>query len=261
MGPRAFPADAFPTIVAHRGASSTHPENTLPSFAAALDLGARVVELDARLTADGVAVVLHDPDVDRTTDGSGFVHELTAAQVAALEAGTPAIPARVPTLAEALTLLSGRAAVAIEIKNIPGEPAYEPDGESIVETALAEVERVGFDGPVLVLSFNPRSIAAARSLAADLATGFLTTHLVDPREALAHVVETGHDMLLPGGLALAPAGAGFVAEAHDAGVRVGTWTVDDAATLAAFLGWGVDAVASNDPAMALATLDAFRGSG
>jgi glycerophosphoryl diester phosphodiesterase len=260
MGPRAFPDDAFPTIVAHRGASSTHPENTLPSFAAALELGARVVELDARLTADGVPVVLHDPDVDRTTDGTGFVHELTVAQVAALEAGTPAIPARVPTLAEALALLSGRAAVAIEIKNIPGEAAYESDGESVVAAALADVERVGFVGPVLVLSFNPRSIAVAKALAPDVATGFLTTPLVDPREALAHVVEAGHDMLLPGSLALAPAGAGFVVEAHDAGVRVGTWTVDDAPTLAAFLGWGVDAVASNDTAMALTALAAFRSS-
>jgi glycerophosphoryl diester phosphodiesterase len=261
MGPRAFPDDAFPTIVAHRGASSTYPENTLPSFAAALELGARVVELDARLTADGVPVVLHDPDVDRTTDGTGFVHQLTAAQVTTLQAGTPQIPARVPTLAEALELLSGRAAVAIEIKNIPGEPGYEPDGESIVEATLAEVRRVGFEGPVLVLSFNPRSIATAKALAPDVATGFLTTHLVDPREALAHVVEAGHDMLLPGTYALAPAGADFVAEAHDAGVRVGTWTVDDAETLTAFLAWGVDAVASNDPAMALAALAAFRAAG
>lgn len=258
MADRRFPPDAFPTIVAHRGASSTHPENTLASFAAALELGARVVELDARLTADGVPVVLHDPDVDRTTDGSGFVHELTSEQVAALEAGTPEVPAGVPTLAEALALLSGRAAVAIEIKNIPGEPAYEPDGESVVEAALAEVARVGFEGPVLVLSFDPRSIAVAKALAPDLATGFLTTHLVDPREALAYAVEAGHDMVLPGTYALAPAGASFVAEAHAAGLRVGTWTVDDAPTLTAFLAWGVDAIASNDAAMALGALAAFR---
>lgn len=259
MPVRPFPPDAFPTIVAHRGASSTFPENTLPSFEAALALGASVVELDARLTVDGVAVVMHDPDVSRTTDGTGLVHELTAAEIRGLAAGTSSVPAHAPTLAEALQALSGRAAVAIEIKNIPGEPAYEPDRESIVRAALDELERTAFDGPVLVLSFNPHSIAAVKALAPEVATGFLTTELVDPREALAHAAERGHDVVLPGSRALIPAGEGFVAEAHAAGLRVGTWTVDDAATVRMLLGWGVDAVASNDPAMALAELTALRG--
>jgi glycerophosphoryl diester phosphodiesterase len=257
MAIRPFPLDAFPTIVAHRGASSTHPENTVPSFEAAVALGARVVELDARLTADGVVVVLHDPDVSRTTDGTGLVHELTSEQVVALQAGTFEIPATVPTLRRALEVLSGRAAVAIEIKNIPGEPAFESDRESIVRAALDDLEAVGFEGPVLVLSFNPHSIAAAKALAPSVATGFLTTDLVDPREALAHAAERGHDVLLPGSRSLIPAGEGFVAEAHAAGIRVGTWTVDDAATVRMLLGWGVDAIASNDPAMALAELAAF----
>ncbi|MGZ8612923.1 MAG: glycerophosphodiester phosphodiesterase [Actinomycetota bacterium] len=259
MAIRPFAPDVFPTIVAHRGASSTHPENTLPSFEAAIALGASVIELDARLTADGVAVVMHDHDVSRTTDGAGIVHELTAEQVRALQAGGCEIPAHVPTLAEALEVLSGRAAVAIEIKNIPGEPAYESDHESIVRAALDDLERTAFDGPVLVLSFNPHSIAAAKALAPQVATGLLTMELVDPREALAHAAEWGHDIVLPGSRALISAGEGFVAEAGAAGVRVGTWTVDDAATVRKLLGWGVDAIASNDPAMALAELASFRG--
>lgn len=257
MAIRPFPPDAFPTIVAHRGASSTHPENTVPSFQAAVALGAGVVELDARLTADGIVVVVHDPDVSRTTDGAGLVHELTSEQVGALQAGTFEIPATVPTLRRALEVLSGRAAVAIEIKNVPGEPAFESDRESIVRAALDDLEAVAFEGPVLVVSFNPHSIAAAKALAPSVATGFLTTELVDPREALAHAAEWGHDVLLPGSRSLIPAGEGFVAEAHAAGVRVGTWTVDDAATVRMLLGWGVDAIASNDPAMALAELAAF----
>jgi len=251
---RSFASDAFPLVVAHRGASSTHPENTLPSFAAALELGAPAVEFDVRLTADGVPVVMHDPDVSRTTDGQGLVHELTAAEIATLRAGTRQEPAGVPPLRQVLELLSGRAAAAIEIKDIPGEPAYEKDGESAVEAALAEVERTAFDGPVLVLSFNPRSIATARTIAPDVTTGFLTTELIDPREALAHAVEVGHDFVLPGTRALLPAGAAFVDAARSAGVRVGTWTVDDPQTLRTLLDWGVDAIASNDPGMALAVL-------
>lgn len=255
-----FPEDAFPVVVAHRGASSTHPENTLPAFEAAVALGAPAVELDVRLTADGVPVVMHDPDVARTTDGRGFVHELTAAEVTALSAGTADEPARVPTLAEALTCLSGRAAVAMEIKSIPGEPGYDPDGEPIVEAALAEVERSGFEGPVLVVSFNPRSVRRARELAPEVATGILSTEHVDPRDALALARDEGHDLVLPGVRALLAAGPGFVAEAHAAGVRVGTWTVDDPARVRELLAWGVDAIASNDPGAALAALAAFRGS-
>jgi glycerophosphoryl diester phosphodiesterase len=254
MAGRSFADEAFPLIVAHRGSSATHPENTLQSFAAALEAGAHVVELDVRLTADGVPVVMHDPDVSRTTDGVGHVHELTSDQVATLNAGTPGRPARVPLLREVLELVSGRGGVAIEIKNIPGEPGYDPGGEPITEAALTEVARAGFDGPVLVVSFNPRSIAVAREVARDVATGLLTTELVDPREALAHVVEAGHDFLLPGSRALQPAGQGFVEEAHLAGIRVGTWTVDDPRAIRMFLGWGVDAIATNDPAMALAEL-------
>src|SRR3990170_4488837 len=120
-----FPGDAFPLIVAHRGASSTHPENTLPAFEAAIGLGARIVELDVRVSAEGVPVVMHDPTVDRTTDGSGAVHELTAAELARLNAGTADAPTAVPTLAEVLDLAGDRAAVALEIKNIPGEPGYD----------------------------------------------------------------------------------------------------------------------------------------
>lgn len=259
MAIRPFSPEAFPTIVAHRGAPSTHPENTLPSFDAAVALGAPVVEFDVRLTVDGAAVVMHDADVSRTTDGGGFVHELTVEQLRALEAGTSTTPAHPPTLAEVLRLLTGRAAVAIEIKNIPGEPAYEPDHESIVRAALDDLERTAFDGPVLVLSFNPHSIAAVKALAPQVATGLLTTEIVDPREALAYAAERGHDLVLPGSRALIPAGEGFVAEAHAAGLRVGTWTVDDPATVRMLLRWGVDAVASNDPAMALAELRALRG--
>lgn len=260
MGPHGFPEDAFPLVVAHRGASSTHPENTLPAFEAAVALGARVVELDVRLTADGVPVVVHDADVSRTTDGTGLVHELTAAEIARLRIGTAEGPARVPTLAQALAVLSGRAGVAIEIKNIPGEPAYEPEGRTLVRAALAEVERSGFEGPVLVISFDPRSIATARELAPQVATGFLSTDHLDPREALALARDAGHDLVLPEARALRAVGRGFVEEAHAAGVRVGTWTVDDAPTLRELFAWGVDAIASNDVATALAVLAALRSS-
>jgi glycerophosphoryl diester phosphodiesterase len=255
---RSFPDDAFPVVVAHRGASSTHPENTLAAFEAALYLGAPVVELDVRLTADGHAVVMHDADVSRTTDGDGYVHHLSLEQMRRLDAGSARHAARVPTLSEVLDLISGRAGVAIEIKNLPGDPGYEPDGEPHVAAALAALERVAFDGPVLMLSFNPRSIAAARAAGAGVLTGLLTTDAIAPDDGLAFVVAEGHDFLLPGSRGLLAAGLDAVGRAHEARVRLGTWTVDDRATFARLIDAGLDAVATNDPAMGMDVVRAKR---
>jgi glycerophosphoryl diester phosphodiesterase len=248
-----FPSDAFPAIVAHRGASSTRPENTISSFAEALLLGSRILELDVRLSKDGVAVVMHDATVDRTTDGIGAVHELDARAIAALNAGTPEAPEAPPTLAEVLDLASGRAALALEIKNLPGEPGFE-SRERIVETTHAELGRTAFEGPVLVVSFNPASVAASKALDPSIPTGFLSTGPIPAREALAFAAAAGHDLVLPGTRSLVPLGEAFVGEAHASGLRVGTWTADDPDEIRMLLGWGVDAIASNDPAMALGVL-------
>jgi glycerophosphoryl diester phosphodiesterase len=255
---RRFADDAFPVVVAHRGASSTHPENTLPSFEAAIQLGAPVVELDVRLTSDGHPVVMHDADVARTTDGAGLVHELSLDQLRGLNAGTRAHPAAVPTLREVLELASGRAGVAIEIKNLPGDPGYHPDAEPSVGAALDELDRVGFAGPALVLSFNPRSIEAAAEARAGVETGFLTTDALAPEDGLAFVLERGHQFLLPGSRGLLARGLDVVERAHAVGVRLGTWTVDDPGTFGRLLDAGVDAVATNDPAMGLAEAAARR---
>ncbi len=251
MTGRQFAEDAFPLVIAHRGASSTHPENTLRSFEAALAAGAPVVELDVRLSSDGVPVAMHDADVSRTTDGAGPVRGFTVSELRRLNAGTTHRPEQVPLLSEVLELVSGRGGLALEIKNVPGEPDYEPDTETIVEAALAELEGAVFEGPVLMLSFNPRSIAAAKQIAPELPTGLLTAEAVQLDVALGQAVEGGHDFVLPAVKALIADGEGFVSRAHDAGVRVGTWTVDRAAEVRMLLGWGVDAVATNDPAMAV----------
>ena len=108
-----------PLVIAHRGDSAHRPENTLASFAGALTTGAALVELDVQLTADGELVVIHDPLLERTTTGSGDVRRMTLAAVRAVSAGYPARfgdawkGERVPTLAEALTLLRDRARVLI----------------------------------------------------------------------------------------------------------------------------------------------------
>ncbi|HWO70402.1 MAG TPA: glycerophosphodiester phosphodiesterase family protein [Actinomycetota bacterium] len=255
MAGRRIDPSWFPLVVAHRGASATHPENTLEAFEAAVRAGAKMVEFDVRLTADGVPVILHDADVSRTTDGRGLVHQLTFEELRRFSAGRwqgRRLP--VPSLREALELLSGRAGVDIEIKHLPGEPGYDPAREATLQATLAELDRVAFVGPVVITSFNPSTVRRSRQLAPDVPTGLLTTASLPADDALRLAAGARHDLLLPEVDAVLAAGPAFVERVHAAGLRLGTWTVDDPATIATLFGWGVDAVATNDPATALAAI-------
>jgi len=246
-------------VVAHRGASSTESENTLPAFDAAVAAGADVVEFDVRMTADDVAVVMHDPDVSRTTDGHGPVRgfrldELKMLKIRTSDGGS----AEVPTLEEALACLSGRAAVDVEIKNIPGEPDFEGENESAVEGTLRALDVVAFVGTVLLSSFNPLSIARALALAPDVPTGLLTTEEVEPFAAFGFARDQGHAWVLPFWAGVLAAGPSLADRVHGAGMRLGTWITDDPAEAVALMRAGVDAVATNDPAaIVMARAEAF----
>jgi glycerophosphoryl diester phosphodiesterase len=225
-------------VVAHRGASIEQPENTIDAFEAAIDAGADAVEFDVRMTADGHAVVMHDPDVSRTTEGSGLVSGSTLEELRKLG---------VPTVDEALRCLSGRAAVDIEIKNLPGEPDFTLDREAAVEATLAALDSVSFTGQVIVSSFNPASIAHSRALRPDVPTGLLTEYEVDANEAVRRATTNGHTWVLPFVLKVLEAGDGFAERVHDDGALLGVWIADDPETARRLFALGVDAVATNDP--------------
>jgi glycerophosphoryl diester phosphodiesterase len=225
-------------VVAHRGASIEQRENTIAAFEAAIDAGADAVEFDVRMTADGHAVVMHDPDVSRTTDGAGLVCEMTLEEIRRLG---------VPTLEEALRCLSGRAAVDIEIKNLPGEPGFTPEREDAVEATLVALDSVSFSGQVIVSSFNPASIAHSRALRPEVPTGLLTEYEVDAEEALGRAQAHGHPWVLPFVMKVLDAGEGFADRAHDVGALLGVWLADDLQTARRLFELGADAVATNDP--------------
>jgi glycerophosphoryl diester phosphodiesterase len=237
-----------PMVVAHRGASVDQPENTVEAFEAAIDAGADAVEFDVRVTADGVAVVMHDPDVSRTTDGFGLIAELTLSDVRRLRIPLPGGGAAgVPTLEDALECLSGRAAADIEIKNLPGEPGFTPDREPAVEATLAALDAVAFPGQVIVSSFNPASIAHTRRLRPDVPTGLLTSYDVDADEALERATADEHPWVLPFVLKVLEAGDGFADRVRAGGALLGVWIADDAETARRLFELGADAVATNDP--------------
>jgi len=243
---RRFGEQDAPAIVAHRGASATHPENTLPAFRAAIDIGAPFVEFDVRLSSDGVPVVIHDASLDRTTEGTGPVWERSAAELSRLS---------VPPLAQVLELTSGRCGILVEIKLPRGAGS---DGGPTAGAAVAELERNGFDGPVVVISFDPGSIDVARASGLEISTGFLFGEHVGFGDALQHAAAHGHDVVLPGSRALDAADHDAIERAHGSGTRVITWTIDDPGDVDRYLDLGVDGIASNDPAMALSVRERRR---
>jgi glycerophosphoryl diester phosphodiesterase len=132
MSERAARESMAPTGVAviavgHRGTKRFAPENTLAAYDKAIEMGARVVEMDVRMTADGHFIVMHDARVERTTDGRGAVAKMTLAEIKSLDAGSWFAPEfageRVPTLNEALRHVKGRAGVDIDFKAGPEDSA------------------------------------------------------------------------------------------------------------------------------------------
>jgi glycerophosphoryl diester phosphodiesterase len=257
MAERRFSDAAFPLLVAHRGDPLRHPENSVQGFISALRTGVDAVEFDVRLTSDAVPVIMHDADVSRTTNGRGLVHELTLEEIRRLSlAGTSGV---VPTLAEALEAVASLGGgVDIEIKNVPGEPGFEAEAERTLEATLSALRGARFAGPVVISSFNPATIRRSVELAPGVATGLLIIDAVNPFDALAAAIAEAHAFILPSVASLADAGPALIRAAHESGVRVGGWTADDPATLRRLLEWNIDAVATNDPALAAAVRRAWR---
>lgn len=226
-----------PVVLAHRGASRVAPDNTLAAFRAAAALGADGVELDARRTADGVVVVYHDAQL---SDGVNVV-ELTAAR---LRATHP----EVPTLEEALDACEG--VVNVEIKNIPTEPDYDTD-ERVAVGVAEMVLRRGLTGRVIVSSFTADALDAVRAVDGRVRTGWLTLPGLAVREAIPLARDRGYDALHPERSALLRDDpSARISAAHEAGLMVNAWTVDDPAEMAALAAAGVDGIITNAPDVA-----------
>jgi len=239
-----------PLVIAHRGDSAHRPENTLASFASALEVGATVVELDVQLTVDGRVIVLHDPTLDRTTTGHGDVRRLTLAEVRSASAGYPDrfgdayAGERVPTLSEALALLRGRARVLVEIK----AESVTDDAEGGIEARTAEeVRRAGMADSVALISFDHRAILRLALLAPETTRGRLFGR-TNGDEVLTAAREAGCGLVMPHKSQLTDALADRV---HAAGLDLATWVVDEPAELKQLARFGLYGVGSNRPGVLL----------
>ncbi|MEX2100080.1 MAG: glycerophosphodiester phosphodiesterase [Acidimicrobiia bacterium] len=231
-----------PLVLAHRGANRQAPENTLEAFARAMALGADGVELDVHRSADDGLVVHHDA----AAEGIGVLAEH---QLAAIRDARPDIP----TLDEVLDTCEG-SLVNVEMKNLPGDDDFDPD-ESAADLVVALVERRDGRDRVLVSSFNLATIDRVHALDARLPTAFLTFRGFEPLAALELAHERGHTALHPffGSLA-GDAAESTVERAHELGLAVNVWTVNEEAELRRLADAGVDALVTDVPDVALQLL-------
>ncbi|MEE9284923.1 MAG: glycerophosphodiester phosphodiesterase family protein [Dehalococcoidia bacterium] len=241
-------ADGRVRVVGHRGAPALAPENTLASFAKALEMGVDFVEVDVHLSRDGALVVIHDHTLDRTTDGRGLVGQRSLEEIKRLDAGSwfdrRFAGERIPTLDEVLELVGGRCAVAVEIKN--GPIFYE----GIEGAVLASLERHGALGRAMVMSFDHPTALRFKELAPESHTGVLFAGT--PVVPVALAKEARADMLMPLWTSVS---AEMVASAHQAGLGVVPWPVDEPAAMEQMIAAGVDAIATNHPDRLRAMLD------
>ncbi len=231
-------------MAAHRGGAAGHPENTLAAFARASRLGVHQVELDVRQSADGAIVVMHDATVDRTTDGSGRVGDLTLAQIRELDAsGGGRGPEPVPTLQEVLQILPEDLWINVQIK----------EGERSGAAVAREIAEAGRLHQAFVAGGN-RACREAKQAC----PGLLVCNLVRKRtrvEYLEHALREGADFIQFHHLR-GPLEPELAARAHASGLRVNFLAAPDASvqSLCGELAAGADFLLVDDLARGLEAL-------
>lgn len=235
-----------PVIFAHRGASAYAPENTLASFELALRQGTDAIELDAKLTRDDQVVVIHDQTVDRTTEGSGRVKELTLAEMRKLDAGSHFDVAfkgePVPTLDEVFKAVGQLTYINVELTN------YSSVTDKLPEKVAMLVRKHKLARRVIFSSFNPIALIRIRRLVPEAPVGLLA--LPGKSGAWARGFPgrlIGYHALHPEHNDVTPT---LVKNAHRRGHRVFTYTVNREEDMRRLLGMEVDGIFTDDPVLA-----------
>jgi glycerophosphoryl diester phosphodiesterase len=234
-------------VIAHRGGGASAPENTLAGLRCARAFGCSWVEIDVRLTVDRELILLHDDRLERTTNGKGKASELPFEAVRGLDAGAWFHPSfageRVPTFEEALAVIDEEELGAIiEIKAAQSMQAEEAG--ALLARRLSGASR---PAAVLVSSFHPEALAAARAHAPSLRRAILFGRVPRNWEGLARdlgctAIHADHRRLAPW----------LVAGISALGYSLGAYTVNDPRRAGMLLDWGVASVFSDAPHLILA---------
>jgi len=263
--PASFFVGRKPRVFGHRGAAGLAPENTLPSFALGLTLGADILELDVHATRDGEIVVIHDAAVDRTTDGTGAVREFMFYELEKLDAGHHFTRdgrdfpfrgqgVRIPKLEAVLKEFP------LTYCNIEVKQADPPIAHDVVEI----IRRLDAEHRVLLAAEQDGIMRAIRNEPGEIPTSFSAAEVADFISRVQSGTLQGY---APAGTALQiPPRFGEVelittqtlAAAHGCGLEVHAWTINHRDEIEHLLGLGVDGIMSDLPGLARVTVDAHR---
>jgi glycerophosphoryl diester phosphodiesterase len=243
-----------PIVIAHRGDSSSAPEQTRAAYERAVELGAEMIEADVRRTRDGHLVMLHDPTVDRTTDGHGAVADITLEELRRLDAGGWFSPRfageRVPLLVELFELAErARIGLCLEVK---GESAA--GCESLAHAVAAEIARRGRLDEDVLASFDHAALRSAARAVAGLRVAperlpergaSIGGAVVEQALAVgAPIVQHHHADLI----------AATVAAVHAAGLQVWAWPPESRDEIVRMVELGVDGIMGDDVAAIVAAI-------
>ncbi len=236
-----------PVIFAHRGASAHAPENTLAAFELALAQNADAIELDVKLSADGYAVVIHDSTVDRTTGSHGRVKDLSFQQLRSLDAGgffsEKYQGEKIPSLEEVFEAVGNRTFINVELTN------YTTPRDSLVETVCMLVKKFGLQKRVLFSSFFASNLSKTRAYLPEVPRGLLAFNGLLGAWARSFGFNFGrYQALHP---YLKDVTAQQVQRVHRLNRRIHVWTVNAAEDMRRLFDWGVDAIFTDDPELAV----------
>jgi glycerophosphoryl diester phosphodiesterase len=213
--------------IGHRGARAYEPENTLSSFRRALELGVDAVELDVRKTFDNKLVVIHNANVNKTTNGSGEVNELTLEEIKGFVIEKNE---HVPTLEEVLDTVANRVKILVELKETGTE-----------EQVINLIRRKQLAENVILLSFHEDILRKVRELSDELKTGLIYVRHKNPIQA---ALDLNAQYLLP---LYRFTHSANVKKAHEAGLKVIVWTINNKEEVQEYKKKGVDGIASDKP--------------
>jgi glycerophosphoryl diester phosphodiesterase len=241
-------------VHAHRGGAGLAPENTVAAFRNALAMDADVLEMDLHVTADGEIVVIHDPTLRRTTNGTGYVRAATLADLQRLDAGSwfhaRFAGERIPTLRAVFDLVRAanntRVRFNIETKY---EPSAPPPPQDFEERALRVIRDAGMTGRVIIQSFSYPSLARVKSIERSVVTAALRAATDVPPDPVTVVKAAAADLYSPSVRLVTRA---TVEAVHRAGIPIVPWTVDDPTQMERLIELGIgtlrgDGIITNYP--------------
>jgi len=216
-------------ILGHRGCAGLEPENTIRAFKRALDLGVDLIEFDVRMTKDKKLVVIHDEKVDRTTNGKGYVRNLTFKEIKKLDSGKGE---KIPFLDGVLEFLKNkRPIIVIEIK--------EPE---TTEEVLKLIKEKKLENKVLIVSFWPDVLKKIKETEPKIKTGLLVGKKLPSQISLAKYFKA--DFFCPHFDLIDEK---IVRECHKNNIKINVWTVNESEDIERMIKFGVDIISSDYP--------------